>query len=367
LARGSTRLTFLQKARPILPEMSPALYKRLYFLQQAFDNPSLSTLKPSECEQIATSCISSARILAERRGSGESLPRSLDFISISAPELISPTACRRPKWIQVRCVHGHTKWMRIRCRFCEGCRNAWRGKVRHLISDGARMHRTWFWTLTIKEYPWQVDGDIYDVIQSRWHKLLREADRKEVKFEYFKVVELQERGTPHFHIAVKDFRYRGEAMRETVKVYRILRRLAKMSGFGYRAGKTIDFQAAEHGPAGVAAYMSKYLQKAEDFYRMVRADGRAIRRYSRSRRWVIRDIPCNFRLSRVGSGICSDAQPETNFPCSCGDGFRLNPDHQINRWLTACRKENRWVAPLSMVDYIIKKEKKKWVQESFVT
>lgn len=208
----------------------------------------------------------------------------LDIPSISA--LVEDVqACLMPGWIGLRCHHGNRTFKVVRCRACDGCHHNWRSKVRGIILDGCAGAKVWFWTLTIPEYPRQMVGNRFDVAQDRWHALLRLAGKRKIMFEYFRVVELQKRGTPHFHCAVKGFKLNGLWATETPLIAVELRKLCKVSGFGYRQGKTTDFVAARLGGAGVASYMSKYLSKSEDYNMMRRDDGRAIRRYGRSRGW----------------------------------------------------------------------------------
>lgn len=339
------------------PFASAKLIKRLRLLDEAKDNPE-HRLTYDEVVLAEAKTLSNARMaqIAKERGSGRYVSPSLDIISITAP-VVNVMACTNPAWVQVQCYHGNKRWIRIRCRKCEACAHAWRSKVRHIITEGADYHKVWMWTLTIKEYPKSHGSkELLDIIQKRWHNLLRIANKKGVSFEYFRVVEYQKRGTPHYHIAVKDVVVGGCITHSTEKIYRRLRSLAKASGFGYKKGKTIDFQAARLGGRGVASYMSKYLNKGENYHDLVREDGRAIRRYCRSRNWTRKRYVPTFRYSRVGSGISRTQQSERKLRCSCGEGFLLNQSLQAHRWLTANRRAGRWVAPISLLDKILKEE-----------
>lgn len=350
------------------PNASPALIKRLKMLEDAKENPNhiltYDELVLAEAKVLSNATISQQ---AKERGSGRYISPDLDITSITAP-VVNVMACTKPAWVKVRCYHGNTKWMRIRCRKCEACAHAWRSKVRHIITEGAEYSKVWMWTLTIKEYPKSTGTkELLDIIQKRWHNLLRLANKKGVRFEYIRVVEYQKRGTPHYHIAVKNVVVDGYNQHHTEKIYRKLRSLAKASGFGYKKGKTIDFQAARLGGRGVASYMSKYLQKGENYHDLVREDGRAVRRYCRSRNWTRRRYVPTYRYSRDGYGISRAQESERDLPCSCGEGFLLNPEVQKNRWIRANRIAGRWVAPISLLDKILKEESKKYGNKSSKT
>lgn len=301
-------------------------------------------------------------LVSHNRGAGTRVPATLDIDSISAP-VDKVTECLSPKWIQVRCVHGNTTFIRVRCRKCEGCRHAWRHRVRNVIMDGCSFERVYFWTLTIKESPGKMKGeDRFDVCQRRWHNLLRAAGKDGFKFEYLRVVELQKRGTPHLHIACRGFVYRGDALPTTEGVYEYLIRLARDAKFGFRKGKTIHFEAARLGGVGVASYMSKYLQKSENYYELVRKDGRAIRRYSRSRGWSKPSPQPAFRYARCDARLYAEWKSEIPVSCSCGEGMLLNYSLQVQKWLLASRIVGHWVAPLGLADHIFKKEKEEKCQ-----
>ena len=291
------------------------------------------------------------------RGAGASAPASLDIYSISAP-VDKVSACRNPAWIEVRCHHGNKTHVVVRCRRCEGCWHAWRSKVRHIISKGCFAEKVYFLTLTIKEYPDKMKEDRFDLIQRRWHDLLRSAGRIRFTFEYLRVVELQKRGTPHFHIAVKDVRRNKGRLPSTKVISRTFRRLAKASGFGYIEGKTFSFEAARLGGKGVASYLSKYIGKADGYKELVRTDGRAIRRYARSRKWSNHKAPSVYRYARTSSRISRKVKSTEPLRCSCGQGEILEVENQVKKWLVAVDREGSWVAPVSVGDYIMEKERK---------
>jgi len=113
------------------------------------------------------------------------------------------------------------------------------------------------------------------------------------------------------------------------------------------------------GGGGVASYMSKYLGKADSYNELVRADGRAIRRYCRSRGWSKSRIQPIFRYARCGVGIAREPQSMATLPCVCGEGQIIRRDIQAQKWVDAVRRERSWVAPLSFGDYILEKERKK--------
>ena len=283
------------------------------------------------------------------KGSGDSVPAPL------LEAVADLRACLSPKWIELRCTHGYVTWKVIRCRWCDGCLNAWKAKVRAIILEGSQGTQVYMWTLTIKEYPHEVEGDIFDESQKRWHDLLRDAAKHRIRFEFLRVVELQERGTPHFHLAIKQVSRRGKSLSDTKVIARMFRRLGKKAGFGYRQDFTTDFQAARLGGAGVASYMSKYLSKSEDYNAMRRDDGRAIRRYCRSRGWSKRRADPVWRYS-VAGGFSRSEKSGADTPCVCSEGFIMPRDHQAAAWVAASRLEGRWVGPLAVVEYILQKE-----------
>ncbi len=274
-----------------------------------------------------------------------------------APPVADVQACRAKSWIKLRCTHGNMKWTPIRCRWCEGCKHAWRAKVRAIILDGSQFSKPYMWTLTMKEYPYNVVGEIYDLAQSRWHKLLQDCSNRAFHFEYLRVVELQKRGTPHFHLACRDFTSNNRPLSDTATIARRLRGFAKRAGFGYIKDKTTDFAAARLGPAGIAAYLSAYLGKSEDYNKMRRKDGRAIRRYARSAGWSKPRPKSNWRYSTVG-GFSLTAQSEQDLKCICGQGQILHRDRQAQAWVRASRLEGKWVGPLDAVEYILGEEER---------
>ncbi len=335
--------------------LSKGTQKRLVDIESARKSGT-SSLTDTELDWIRFAAVYSSGV------SGASAPGTLDIPCISAPvEKVS--ACLSPAWIEIRCYHDNRTHVRVRCRYCEGCWHAWRHKVRNLIIEGCGASKVFMWTLTIPEYPSKMKGDRFDVAQERWHDLLRDASKRGVRFEYLRVVELQKRGTPHFHVAVRDFREGVRRLSDTKEIAGMLRGFGRRSGFGYREGKTTDFQAARLGAAGVASYMSKYLTKSEGYNALRREDGRAIRRYARSRGWSnLRDKPV-FRYARVPSGISHDWKSEEPLPCVCGEGLTIKRERQVQRWVDACRREGRWIAPLGVADYILQKEKERCQSE----
>ena len=336
------------------PKMCDASKKRLRVIESAMVHGH-DKLTYTELEWL--------RVAVEHsvRGSGGASPQPLDISSISAVDDVR--ACRAPQWISVRCHHGNVTWKQVCCRKCSGCRHAWRAKVRALILDGSKGSRVFMWTLTMPEYPSKMIGERFDVLQERWHALLRAGHDIGVRFEYLRVVELQKRGTPHLHIAVKGFRVGQKKMSDTKAIAAILRRLSKGAGFGYILGKTMDFQAARLGGAGVASYMSKYLGKSENWSELQREDGRAIRRYCRSRDWSSRRPLPVWRYARTRAPLSRVEQSTKAVTCVCGEGMLLSRELQVERWVCANRREGSWVAPISVGDYLLEKEKVKWQQE----
>ena len=282
--------------------------------------------------------------MATAEGPGDTSPATLDHTRISA---LKQTDCRNPKWVHLECSHGNPSAKEIRCRKCEGCRHVWRKKVRFLIGDGCRGRTTWFVTLTFREYPSEIEGEIYDWAQERWHAFLRLAAKEGLDFQYLRVVELQKRGTPHFHLAVNRVRVHSIPVHNTAEIELIVRSLAMRSGFGDQ----LWVEKARLGGKGVASYLSKYLSKSE-VWEMARSDGRAIRRYSRSQTWCLSDRKERvWRFRRVGR-VQREAITEADLPCVCGEGFVLNQMVQASRWLGLIRDRNTWCAPLDVFDFI---------------
>lgn len=340
-------LTYWAIRNKMLPE---GARKRLHAILLAATRVSQFTYDELESLRFA--------VLAGIRGSGGGAPSVLDLPCISAP-VEDVKACLSPGWIAIRCYHGNVTWRVVRCRWCEGCRHVWRAKVRAIILAGCAGARVWMWTLTLPEYPGDMEEGRFDVAQDRWHALLRLAAKRGVRFEYLRVVELQKRGTPHFHLAIKGVEVGGEAVSATSVVRTVLVGLARASGFGYRPGKTFDLQAARLGGVGVASYMSKYLSKSAGFNELRRDDGRAIRRYCRSRGWSpVRALPV-WRYARVVTGISRVAQSTEDVRCACGEALLLRRDVQAKRWVAANRLAKRWIAPLGVADYILAEEEQK--------
>lgn len=328
-------------------ELTEATKKRLKIIDQVTQMGD-SQFTDTELEWLRTA------VLTQARGVGTASPHDLDLYCISAP-VHDVRACLMPQWIAIRCVHGNVTWRVVRCRQCKGCRLSWRGRVRAIILEGCKNSRVWMWTLTIPEYPAEMEGERFDVAQERWHELLRDAGKRGIRFDYLRVVELQKRGTPHFHLAVKNVKRGQERLSDTKVVARMLRRLARRHGFGYKEGKTTDLQAARLGGAGVASYLSKYLGKADSFNELRREDGRAIRRYARSRGWCRSQPRPTWRYARCPGGLTRKAQSDAAVPCVCGEGLLLGRELQAARWVAANRREGRWVAPLGVADYLLER------------
>ena len=328
-----------------MPEItwSDQTKKRIASINEASLNP-YHRLTDTELQWLKT-----ATIIADR-GSGGDSPQALDILCISAP-VDNVKACLTPSWIPVRCHHGNRTWKTVRCRNCDGCRHAWRAKVRAIILDGCLGKKAYMWTVTIKEYPNQMKGERFDVAQGYWHTMLRNMSRESFSFEYLRVVELQKRGTPHFHVVVKEVRGNKD-LSSTANVGAVLRGFARRAGFG----RIMDFQQARLSGAGVASYMSKYLEKSEDYNALRREDGRAIRRYCRSRGWSNpRALPV-WRYARCGD-LSHTWQSTEDLRCDCGQGWIMDRDIQVAKWLAANRREGSWVAPLGVADYILEKGK----------
>lgn len=266
-------------------------------------------------------------------------------------------ACTNPGWIALQCHHGNFTATPVRCRTCDACKHAWRAKVRALIIQGSTGFTTYMWTLTIPEYPIHMKENRFDFAQTRWHDLLRHSHKTQIRFRYLRVVELQKRGTPHFHLAVNAWTHHGRALLSTRQVRQAAIHLAKHANFGYVQGKTMDIQPARLGPAGVASYMSKYLEKSDDYNLMRRDDGRAIRRYNRSYGWGNPTRPPTWRWAIIPHSFSRTPLSQKLPSCNCTDRQLLIPQLQIRRWLLANRRSGQWVAPNSIGDYILAWEK----------
>ena len=86
---------------------------------------------------------------------------------------------------------------------------------------------------------------------------------------------------------------------------------------------------------------------------MVREDGRAIRRYNRSRNWCkARDLP-SWRYAAITNGFSRTEQDTTHrAQCDCETGMVINREAQLKRWITRNRAAGSWIAPLGIVDHI---------------
>lgn len=282
----------------------------------------------------------------KRKGHGETtFPHPLDIIGISAPG--TSQACLRPKYQTIRCFHGNRKCVPLRCGKCDGCRQFWRKKVRAIVGAGCEGHASYFVTLTFREYPSQMDCNRYDFAQEAWHALLRLAAKRGITFQYIRVVELQERGTPHFHLVVNRIARYGAPIRTTAQVQWLFRQLAKKTGFGPQ----MMVERARLGGKGAASYLSKYLSKSEVFA-MKRDDGRAIRRYCRSRKWCHRENKSRFRFSAVGAVLDNPLHyPEPT--CECYSRQRVRENYLAARWFEACLREGYWCAPMALYDHLL--------------
>lgn len=282
----------------------------------------------------------------KRKGHGETtFPHPLDLTGISAPG--ASQACLHPKYQTIECHHGNSKCVPLRCGKCDGCRHFWRRKVRALVGEGCRGHVSYFVTLTFREYPYQMDGNRYDFAQGAWHGLLRLANKQGITFQYIRVVELQERGTPHFHLVVNRVARHGHRVSTTAQVRWLFGQLGKATGFGPQ----MKVEQVRLGGKGAAAYLAKYLSKSE-VWQMKRDDGRAIRRYCRSRKWVHDEKKAQFRFRAVG-GVRDEPLYYPEPTCECYRRQRLRTNLQAARWLERAIREDTWCAPMALFDYIL--------------
>ncbi len=283
-------------------------------------------------------------------------PPHLDIKSISALRaaegLEDETACLNRSWIKLRCVHGNSTGRSTRCRWCDGCVNAWRSRVRAIILEGCDAQETYFWTLTLAESPSEMDLERFDFITLRWRRMMRVMQKEGYKFEYFRVIELQRRGTPHYHLAMNRITYRGVPVLGVGKVGGMCYSRAVKAGFG----RIMDLQKARLGGAGVASYLAKYIGKADEYRALVRTDGRAVRRYARSQGWVGPKTAPVWRYAAVRRSYSAEPLSEVEVPCACGDHETLSQAEQADQWMKANRKAGSWIAPLSVLDYIMEKE-----------
>jgi len=215
------------------------------------------------------------------------------------------------------------------------------------VKDGCAGHANYFVTLTFREYPNQMEADRYDFAQKRWHSLLRLCAKEGVRFAYIRVVELQKRGTPHFHLVVNRITVGGQKLVNTAQIEMVFRRLALRSGFGPQ----LKVEKARHGGAGAASYLSKYLSKSE-VWEMVRPDGRAIRRYSQSQGWCLNERRKVWRFRAVGE-ISDTELYRPELTCGCGDGFVLRASQQAAKWVANCISADTWCAPMGLFDSLL--------------
>ena len=279
--------------------------------------------------------------------------QSPPYLDITCINVTDPSACAAPGWISLICRHGNMTGKYVRCRRRPGCQHSWRSKGRALCMQGSALRETFFWTITVKEYPNQMGGCRFDFIESKWRRLRALAAKGQQHFEYLRVTELQRRGSPHYHLAVNRWVYMGEPVGGLRAVKLLARRLTLGAGFGVQW----DFQKARLGARGVAAYMAKYLGKGDEFNELVRADGRAVRRYVRSRHWVGPADLRTFRYAAIPHSFTYQPKGSTTeVPCVCGSHESLLAERQVQHWLKLNRSVGRWVAPLAVADWIFKNE-----------
>lgn len=326
----------MSKANTIL--RTPGVERRL----KRWSDNSIPLPRSLSASAIAQTLASERK---QKKGSGEYIPQPLDLTGISAPG--ASQACHNPKYQTIECHHGNCKCVPLRCGKCDGCRQYWRRKVRALVGEGCQGHVSHFVTLTFKEYPHQIEGDRYDFAQQAWHRLLKLAHKQGITFQYLRVVELQKRGTPHFHLVVNRIARHGHRISATTQVSWLFRELAKHTGFGH----IMDCQQVKYGGAGAASYLSKYLSKTE-VWSMKRADGRSIRRYCRSEGWCNSDQKARFRFRAVG-GVRDTALYYPEPTCECYRRQRIRENLQAARWLDRAIREDTWCAPMALFDWIL--------------
>ncbi len=294
---------------------------------------------------------------AHKEGARGTPPPHLDITSISALRdsegLVDSRACLNPKYIRLICTHLNTTARVARCRWCDGCVNAWKSRVRAIVSQGSTYAETFFWTLTLKEYPYEMDEERFDFIQTRWRRLLRVLYKQKFGMAYLRVIELQKRGTPHYHLAVNRLTQLEELGVDKLK--RVLYDASVEAGFG----REWDFERARYGAAGVASYMAKYLQKGNDYRELRREDGRAVRRFSRSVGWVDPAPENTWRYAAVPGSFTAASLSEAEVDCECGLHETQTREEQTEAWLATNRRVGRWVAPLGVLDHIMEEESDK--------
>jgi hypothetical protein len=156
----------------------------------------------------------------------------------------------------------------LRCKSWR-CRRCGPRKVRRMIAiirAGMAAGHIRFMTLTA---PGDEDvGTSFRQATRRWKRLHLRIERRWGKFEYFIVVEPQQRGHAHLHVLIRGPRYLPQ---------RQLGAMAQEVGFG----RIVDIRAAHRQLPG---YLAKYLTKTLGL--TPAQSGRYFRRVRMSRHWV---------------------------------------------------------------------------------
>lgn len=152
---------------------------------------------------------------------------------------------------------------------CEPCSVRYRKRVRRLAYRGFLLPgQLWMLTLTAPGSggckSWcpclanklETDEDLArwnGRCSRKWNDFVTDLRRHYVQVEYFKAVEVQDRGAIHFHVTI---RATGQQKRKLS--LSALRKLAIHHGFGH----AIDLQDIKPGDTKAAGYVTKYVTKA---------------------------------------------------------------------------------------------------------
>lgn len=222
------------------------------------------------------------------------------------PATTDHPACKRPTLLVcARCpAQRVSRCRRGRASICGPCAESYRRKVRRVALSGSYGKGALFLTFTAPgTSPHYHRGALCACFTAqggpvhlatwnaslggkagRWNRLLQDLKRSFGDLDYFKAVEVQDRGALHLHVLA-----RARSGATLIVPASALRRLAIKHGFGHE----VDVRPV--GDAGAASYVAKYVSKATDQRHEVpwvdRANRRRLRApyrtWSCSRRWGV--------------------------------------------------------------------------------
>lgn len=284
--------------------------------------------------------------------------------------------CDNVGFAELQCIHDRRSFLPVACgnRFRENCRycpDAWRKKIRGIIAEGSKFHKQFYYFLTLT-MPGNDRGRVKDAHDAfkRFRTWFLNYFRRDLGMEsaaYFWVLELQKRGSLHYHVLLR--------LPRSVKLYRrkvkgrfyhwfvpLKARVEKM-GFGW----VHDFEPLRHKHGGAVVYLSKYLSKAAD--RQMReyveryeleTGGSKLRLYGRTSNWIPQEARrVRGTLGFVFKGFNRPNGSETHVLDTCCRGVlkgalsnRLKRE-RVTMWLSRMQSEGLALIeiPIGVMDY----------------